>query len=287
MPLSEKASQRLADVRELEPTSNSELRDRWDMDSGKVVAAYLRDELGEYTYRDDDSRIRTVDESSGTPSEDESPVSSPSVPGSDNEVENGTSETETSTAGDTPSGGHEPSQNTIETEVSENPTDSESRSDGMNGMVPVEVVDEAVEAASETARSEGYETATEEVLAGSDSDTPEVGSGCTECGWIIVSGEDFTASLREQAQNDRQTAAFMNANAGAEPDRVCKNAGNCGLYWSNGDRKRFSKPDVGTGNGGGWLKRLGVGAIAAGTLGAAATLVRRQDNEEADGSDVF
>lgn len=42
MTLDARAKERLADVRELEPTSNSDLAERWDMDSGKAVAAYLR-----------------------------------------------------------------------------------------------------------------------------------------------------------------------------------------------------------------------------------------------------
>lgn len=43
--LDETAQDRLEDVREMQPTSNSELRARWDMKNGSEVAAYLRDEL--------------------------------------------------------------------------------------------------------------------------------------------------------------------------------------------------------------------------------------------------
>jgi len=56
--INETARERLEDVRELAPTSNGELRDRWDMDSTREVARYLREELGEYTYRDENSKIR-------------------------------------------------------------------------------------------------------------------------------------------------------------------------------------------------------------------------------------
>lgn len=62
MSLSETARQRLKDVRELQPTTNGELQERWGMDSGREVAEYLRTELSTHTYRDDDSRIRAVAE---------------------------------------------------------------------------------------------------------------------------------------------------------------------------------------------------------------------------------
>lgn len=62
MSLSETTGGRLADVRELETTRNGELRERWDMDSGKEVAAYLRNELGEYTYHDVNDKIRAMAE---------------------------------------------------------------------------------------------------------------------------------------------------------------------------------------------------------------------------------
>lgn len=87
MNLSDTARERLEDVRELEPTSNSELRDRWDMDSGKEVARYLREELSEHVYRDDDSRIRAVAPDETTRSEH----SSKSVSGSGSVDEHGMS----------------------------------------------------------------------------------------------------------------------------------------------------------------------------------------------------
>ncbi|MEF8781715.1 MAG: DUF5797 family protein [Haloarculaceae archaeon] len=57
MTLSEQACARLVDVVELQPTKNATLQDRWGMDSGSEVHAYLEDELGEYYYRNDDSLI--------------------------------------------------------------------------------------------------------------------------------------------------------------------------------------------------------------------------------------
>ncbi len=57
MTLSEEAHERLADVVELQPTKNAELRERWGMDSGSEVHGYLESELGDYYYRNDDSLI--------------------------------------------------------------------------------------------------------------------------------------------------------------------------------------------------------------------------------------
>ncbi len=62
MALSEQARRRLADVVELQPTKNAELQERWDVDSGSDVHAYLEGELSEYYYRDDNSLIRATAE---------------------------------------------------------------------------------------------------------------------------------------------------------------------------------------------------------------------------------
>ena len=62
MTLSEEARDRLADVVELQPTKNSELQERWGVDSGSEVHAYLEDELQEYYFRDDNSLIRATEE---------------------------------------------------------------------------------------------------------------------------------------------------------------------------------------------------------------------------------
>ena len=62
MTLSEEACDRLADVVELQPTKNSELQDRWGVDSGSEVHSYLEDELKEYYFRDDNSLIRATEE---------------------------------------------------------------------------------------------------------------------------------------------------------------------------------------------------------------------------------
>ena len=62
MTLSEEATDRLADVVELQPTKNAELQDRWGMDSGSEVHQYLENELGDYYFRDDNSLIRATSE---------------------------------------------------------------------------------------------------------------------------------------------------------------------------------------------------------------------------------
>ncbi|QLG51257.1 DUF5797 family protein [Natrinema halophilum] len=60
MTLSEEATDRLADVVELQPTKNSELQDRWGMESGSEVHQYLETQLGDYYFRDDNSLIRAT-----------------------------------------------------------------------------------------------------------------------------------------------------------------------------------------------------------------------------------
>jgi hypothetical protein len=62
MTLSEEARSRLEDLVALQPTKNSELQDRWGMDSGSEVHGYLESELKEYYYRDEDSLIRATPE---------------------------------------------------------------------------------------------------------------------------------------------------------------------------------------------------------------------------------
>lgn len=62
MTLSETARERLADVVRLQPTKNSELQERWEMESGSEVHRYLESELSEYYYRDEDSLIRATGE---------------------------------------------------------------------------------------------------------------------------------------------------------------------------------------------------------------------------------
>lgn len=62
MTLSEEATERLADLVELQPTKNSELQDRWGLESGSEVHQYLENHLKEYYYRDDNSLIRATSE---------------------------------------------------------------------------------------------------------------------------------------------------------------------------------------------------------------------------------
>jgi hypothetical protein len=62
MGLTEEERDRLADVVRLQPTKNAELGDRWGVESGSDVHAYLEEHLSDYYYRDDDSLIRATDE---------------------------------------------------------------------------------------------------------------------------------------------------------------------------------------------------------------------------------
>lgn len=71
MTLSAQARERLADLVELQPTKNSELGDRWGLDDGSAVHAYLEDELSEFYYRDEDSHIRATPEAVALISGDE------------------------------------------------------------------------------------------------------------------------------------------------------------------------------------------------------------------------
>jgi hypothetical protein len=57
MTLSEEARDRLADVVELQPTKNATLQERWGLESGSEVHAYLESALGDYYYRDEESLI--------------------------------------------------------------------------------------------------------------------------------------------------------------------------------------------------------------------------------------
>ena len=64
MTLSEEAHERLADLVALQPTKNSEIQDRWGLDSGSEVHQYLEEHLRDYYYRDEDSMIRATAEAS-------------------------------------------------------------------------------------------------------------------------------------------------------------------------------------------------------------------------------
>ena len=62
MAVSDEARERLADLVELQPTKNSELQERWGLESGSDVHQYLENELKDYYYRDDNSLIRATAE---------------------------------------------------------------------------------------------------------------------------------------------------------------------------------------------------------------------------------
>lgn len=62
MELPEEDRKRLADVVALQPTKNSELQEKWGMESGSEVHQYLEGTLGDYYYRDENSLIRATDD---------------------------------------------------------------------------------------------------------------------------------------------------------------------------------------------------------------------------------
>jgi hypothetical protein len=56
------AADLLADVRECEPATNSDLQERWGLHTGSAVADVLQNDLSEYVYRDENKRIRVRDD---------------------------------------------------------------------------------------------------------------------------------------------------------------------------------------------------------------------------------
>lgn len=62
MSLTDEELERLGDVVRLQPTKNSELGERWGMESGSDVHGYLENHLSDYYYRDDNSLIRATAE---------------------------------------------------------------------------------------------------------------------------------------------------------------------------------------------------------------------------------
>jgi len=85
MSLSEEDRERLADVVELQPTKNSDLQDRWGMDSGSDVHQYLEDTLRDYYYRDENSMIRATAEAAALVGEAPEDGEAPAVHMSDTE----------------------------------------------------------------------------------------------------------------------------------------------------------------------------------------------------------
>jgi hypothetical protein len=85
MTLSEEDRERLADIVELQPTKNSVLQDRWEMESGSDVHQYLEDELRDYYYRDENSLIRATAEAAELVGEGPEEGEAPAVYMSENE----------------------------------------------------------------------------------------------------------------------------------------------------------------------------------------------------------
>lgn len=85
MTLSEADRGRLADIVELQPTKNSVLQDRWDMESGSDVHQYLEDTLRDYYYRDENSLVRATAEAAAMVGEGPEEGEAPAVHMSENE----------------------------------------------------------------------------------------------------------------------------------------------------------------------------------------------------------
>lgn len=85
MTLSEADRERLADIVELQPTKNSALQDRWEMESGSDVHQYLEDTLRDYYYRDENSLIRATAEAAEIVGEEPEGGEAPAVHMSENE----------------------------------------------------------------------------------------------------------------------------------------------------------------------------------------------------------
>ncbi|MFW5949824.1 MAG: DUF5797 family protein [archaeon] len=62
LSLSQTQRKRIADLVELQPTNNSELKTRWGLSSGSEVHRYLQSELSDYYFRDSDSLIWASDD---------------------------------------------------------------------------------------------------------------------------------------------------------------------------------------------------------------------------------
>lgn len=75
MTVSDQVRNRVEDLVALQPTKNKALQDRWGLDSGSEVHAYLESELEEYYYRDDDSLIRATPKAERLVGTDGRPVS--------------------------------------------------------------------------------------------------------------------------------------------------------------------------------------------------------------------
>lgn len=178
MALDETARERLGDVRELQPTSNSELAERWGMDSGKDVAAYLRDVLGEHTYRDDDSRIRAVDGTDDATSPEAEPRES--TERSQNGAENGVSEHGASHEGNGSDGTDDPDENV--------------QSGASPGDMTPEEIDEVIDGAKQAGYEEGYSDGVEEGGALSDEEIQQL--------WQDAYEEGYNDALQETEGTD-------------------------------------------------------------------------------------
>lgn len=220
MTLGETARDRLDDVRDLEPTSNGELRDRWGMDSGSDVHRYLEEHLSEHVTRGDDGKIRVDGE---PPQMDSEPMQG--------------------AVGDR-SGTSKPEDDPNPSGESEGPETSAKTSRDGGSVTTTETGREQqmIDAAAEA----GYESGFEEGLEAARSSTDPGEPACPECGetdWFdprehgvdadrgcpeCSTAEEWTVYDREEAEEldddgpDETTDEPARSSAGTSP---CPNCG--------------------------------------------------------------
>lgn len=291
MPLSEQARERLADVRELEPTSNGELRDRWGMDSGRDVARYLREELGEYTYRDDESRIRAVSDAPDPEPESESDSNTPetgavtheqgeaSLADPDPSESGGGADEQAETATETPSGEMLDLQ-PVESDDTDRETGSAGSGTGSTGGQQVSLPDDQVtddgSSDLQPAGSSGSGNGGLRPADGSAGESGETKPTCPECGDVLLRGRQFNAMLNSLKDERKDIRRFLKANQGAAPAWACRQIFDCGYYVEDGDTREFNSPKGKRG----WARKLGLGLGAAAVgVGLAAS---QNDGQQGD-----
>lgn len=283
MALSEKARERLQDVRDLEPTSNGELRDRWNMDSGRDVARYLRSELGEYTYRDDESRIRVVDDAPDPEPESESdsdtsetgavtheqgeasladPDPSESDGGADEQAETATETTTGETLDLQPVESHDTDRETRDA------GGGTSSTGGQQVSLPDDPVTDDRSSDLQPAGSSGSGSGGLRPASGSGGGGDETRAECPECGDVLFRGMEFNALMNDLKRSRKDIRRFLKANQGAAPELACRDIVGCGYYVEDGEARTFNAPKRKRG----WGRKLGLGlgAVAMG-VGLAAS----------------
>jgi len=177
MTLSDTARDRLDDIRELEPTTNADLAERWGMDSGSDVATYLRNDLDGHVYRDANSKIR-VDGGGANVEHDDAggnrvdPVASQG--NSTGEDDPNPLESDAGHDSATPSARDDPN------------ADVDSPPETNTVELTPDEIDEVTETARAEAHAEGYKQGHE----GTNGEAGSSRSGCPDCGSPVTYGQE-------------------------------------------------------------------------------------------------